>query len=288
MKFKNSVRIMEFHKMTALYFLIGCMKMLNVLNEEVKNYSIDFVINNCVVKGEQISGFRGGPFAGFSSFKNRLDDNVADMPHSASTYCALSIIRMCEIEMKSFKRMLEKRFNLEENVLKFDGIINEIKKCNIDGEFRPQNWDCEHDLRYTYTSIAILKLLELNPNDYLDSYRIMEKINQYKSYEGGYSMEINGESNGIISIHLAGLTYCAISSIIMMNKEVDNPHLIKWLINRQTALGYNGRTNKGPDTCYSYWALSTLSILGHFDLVDVDSTVDFLLTCQTKKATSLK
>ncbi len=45
--------------------------------------------------------------------------------------------------------------------------------------------------------------------------------------------------------------------------------------------GYNGRTNKTPDSCYSFWIGATLSLLGCFELTDVGTTRMFLLNgCQ--------
>lgn len=45
--------------------------------------------------------------------------------------------------------------------------------------------------------------------------------------------------------------------------------------------GFQGRTNKDPDSCYSFWIGATLSILGAFAETDLASTKAFLLTeCQ--------
>lgn len=45
--------------------------------------------------------------------------------------------------------------------------------------------------------------------------------------------------------------------------------------------GFQGRTNKDPDSCYSFWIGATLSILGAFADTDFASTKAFLLTeCQ--------
>jgi geranylgeranyl transferase type-1 subunit beta len=45
--------------------------------------------------------------------------------------------------------------------------------------------------------------------------------------------------------------------------------------------GYQGRTNKDPDSCYSFWVGATLSLLGQFGDTDLPSTQTFLLRdCQ--------
>jgi geranylgeranyl transferase type-1 subunit beta len=45
--------------------------------------------------------------------------------------------------------------------------------------------------------------------------------------------------------------------------------------------GYQGRTNKDPDSCYSFWVGATLVLLRQFDCTDIPSTQTFLLNdCQ--------
>lgn len=46
--------------------------------------------------------------------------------------------------------------------------------------------------------------------------------------------------------------------------------------------GFQGRTGKAPDSCYSFWIGATLSILGAFADTDLASTRSFLLNeCQS-------
>lgn len=48
--------------------------------------------------------------------------------------------------------------------------------------------------------------------------------------------------------------------------------------------GYQGRTNKDPDSCYSFWVGATLQLLCAFDTTDLPSTQAFLLRdCQQSK-----
>ncbi len=54
-----------------------------------------------------------------------------------------------------------------------------------------------------------------------------------------------------------------------------------WLAERQLACGgLNGRPEKKQDVCYSWWVLSSLSILGHIDWIDRDALATFILDCQ--------
>ena len=69
-----------------------------------------------------------------------------------------------------------------------------------------------------------------------------------------------------------------------MNRLEDLPNkdkLVEWLVNRQIA-GFQGRINKVPDTCYSFWIGATLSMLGAQDLIDFKMLRSHTFTCQKK------
>ena len=77
-----------------------------------------------------------------------------------------------------------------------------------------------------------------------------------KSYDYGIGQGPGEESHG-------GSTYCAISSLYLLNK-LDEGLLSKeqtlfWLISRQET-GFQGRANKPPDTCYSFWIGASLKV----------------------------
>lgn len=45
--------------------------------------------------------------------------------------------------------------------------------------------------------------------------------------------------------------------------------------------GFNGRTNKLEDSCYSFWLGGSLRLLGHDDLINRPALVSFLATCKS-------
>jgi geranylgeranyl transferase type-1 subunit beta len=85
-----------------------------------------------------------------------------------------------------------------------------------------------------------------------------------------------------------GSTYCAVASLTLLGVlhelgEEALESLLKWCLSRQVN-GYNGRTNKECDSCYSFWIAGTLKLLNHFDDTDFNSTKTFLLDkCQQYK-----
>jgi len=54
--------------------------------------------------------------------------------------------------------------------------------------------------------------------------------------------------------------------------------LERWAVNRQTNGGFQGRPNKDPDTCYSFWLGATLSIMGSLDKINKEKNRDFILS----------
>lgn len=63
--------------------------------------------------------------------------------------------------------------------------------------------------------------------------------------------------------------------------EVDTDMLAWWLAERQLPNGgLNGRPEKLEDVCYSFWVLSSLSILNKLDWIDAEKLTLFILSAQ--------
>ena len=68
-----------------------------------------------------------------------------------------------------------------------------------------------------------------------------------------------------------------------------NPdRLAAWLSERQISSGIgvgglNGRPEKREDVCYSWWVLSSLSMLGKVHWIDRDALIKFILSCQDEE-----
>lgn len=69
--------------------------------------------------------------------------------------------------------------------------------------------------------------------------------------------------------------------------EIDADQLGWWLCERQLPSGgLNGRPEKLPDVCYSWWVLSSLTILGRLHWIDKNELVrrDILKNDEIKTA----
>ncbi|KAJ8423216.1 hypothetical protein Cgig2_006769 [Carnegiea gigantea] len=76
-----------------------------------------------------------------------------------------------------------------------------------------------------------------------------KKVFSCQTYEGGIAGEPGSEAHG-------GYTFCALATMILINEahRLDLPALINWVVFRQGVEGgFQGRTNKLVDGCYSFW-----------------------------------
>ena len=120
----------------------------------------------------------------------------------------------------------------------------------------------ESDLRSTYcamTTASVLNLINWNDitNDPLTK-GVVENIKNCQTFEGGLGPEPYCEAHG-------GYSYCGIATLVLLNKlyEIDVNSFLRWLVSRQMIQegGFNGRTNKLVDSCYSFWQGSIFNML---------------------------
>lgn len=79
-----------------------------------------------------------------------------------------------------------------------------------------------------------------------------------QTYEGGIGGEPGNEAHG-------GYTYCGLAALALAGcpQALDLPCLLHWAAQRQGWVegGFNGRTNKLVDGCYSFWQGGVFPIL---------------------------
>ena len=159
------------------------------------------------------------------------------LPHLASTYAAiLSIIEIGTIEAyESINRKLMYKFLKE--------LRNPIKK----GSFHMHE-NGEEDMRGVYIAVILADLLNLDKKVLLEG--VGDHIASCQTYEGGIASEPFGEAHG-------GYSFCGFAALCCLQEthKINIERLIYWAVNRQMAIegGFNGRTNKVVDNCYSFW-----------------------------------
>eukprot|EP00892_Ulva_mutabilis_P003941 jgi/Ulvmu1/1919/UM012_0079.1 len=124
----------------------------------------------------------------------------------------------------------------------------------------------EVDIRSCYLALATAYMLHLDLNDLADRSSLVRYIQRCQTYEGGLGGEPGNEAHG-------GYTYCGLAAIVLMCRAegasgpaqasarpspaavLDLSRLEAWAAARQAAVegGFNGRTGKLTDGCYSFW-----------------------------------
>lgn len=108
--------------------------------------------------------------------------------------------------------------------------------------------DGEVDTRGTYCCIATASML--NILDGRLSANTAENISDAITYEGAIGGELSVEAHG-------GYTYCGFAALVLLHRTdvCRVSDLLRWAAYKQLPIegGYNGRTNKLVDGCYSFW-----------------------------------
>ena len=81
-----------------------------------------------------------------------------------------------------------------------------------------------------------------------------------------------------------------IASLAILDRldVVDQDMLGWWLAERQLPNGgLNGRPEKLEDVCYSFWVLSSLSILNRVSWIDAEKLTTFILSAQVSRHRSI-
>lgn len=124
-----------------------------------------------------------------------------------------------------------------------------------DGGFRMQE-DGEVDIRGAYCAASVAKLLNLDSDDLFDG--TPEWIVSCQTYEGGFAGYPGMEAHG-------GYSFCGLAALVLLGKErlCDQTALLRWASMKQMTFegGFQGRTNKLVDGCYSFWQGAIFPIL---------------------------
>jgi len=157
------------------------------------------------------------------------------IPHLATTYAAvMTLISIGTTEaLDSIDRA---------KLLKF---LHSVKQPN--GSFAVHEGG-ETDIRGVYCAVAVAFATGIASEKLLDNTAYFAI--RCQTYEGGFAGEPNCEAHG-------GYTLCGVAALALLGKThlMDDEALTRWLVNRQMQFegGFQGRTGKLVDVCYSYW-----------------------------------
>uniref|UniRef100_A0AAV2JXL3 TROVE domain-containing protein n=1 Tax=Knipowitschia caucasica TaxID=637954 RepID=A0AAV2JXL3_KNICA len=137
---------------------------------------------------------------------------------------------------------------------KVDTIVVVTDRPNSEVDWRIQRYREEADTRALHVDIQI-------------------KANEYRSHRESRFPDPN-------------LIYCCTGFLSLTGQlhQVNADLLGWWLCERQLPSGgLNGRPEKLPDVCYSWWVLASLKIIGKIHWIDKDKLRGFILACQDEE-----
>ncbi len=272
----------ETNRMTLCYFCVSALDILGGLDKiPNKKHIIDWIYNLQIAPPTntssnddnlpeywQHSGFIGGTFLG-GDFIQTNSANV-NRPanehlhgHIAMTYTSIATLLILGDDLSRVNR---------------DAIKVSLAALQDEqGKFVATFAGSESDMRFVYCACVISVMLGFDENVF-NADKAVKFIMSCYNYDGGFGLLPGQESHG-------GACYTAIASLVLLGKLnvlTDNQKnkLGRWCLRRQVyylndgmveeakkggemeAAGMQGRCNKLPDTCYSFWIGGTLQMLG--------------------------
>ena len=112
----------------------------------------------------------------------------------------------------------------------------------------------------------------------------MEMINREKARDFILNCQnIDGAFGGMPGAEShAAYVFCCMGAIKILGDEdlVDKDKLGLWLSRRQTLQGgFNGRPEKLPDVCYSWWILSSCYMIERQEWINLEKLKEYILNC---------
>ena len=249
----------------STYSIIAVLSMINIplLSKEFSNYlSKELKISNLIISSDEIIG-NIKYYQNESGCISCLYSNTNSEQDSRFIYCAYLIREFMILEQLS----VDLNMQLDHSII----------------------WSIIYQKKNTHTNSQLMidKYLQLKTK-YADFISIDKNIINYIEsvycYDGGFSIFPSGESN-------AGITFCSIATLLLGNLEISKFNMnktISWLMNKYKSNGVNGRINKKPDTCYTFWVSGSLmnislysNIENLLDLIEKESCIDFIMKCKS-------
>ncbi|KAL9934661.1 hypothetical protein V8E36_006436 [Tilletia maclaganii] len=147
-----------------------------------------------------------------------------------------------------------------------------------DGSFVGDASGLENDTRFLYCACQALTLM--GAIDRLDRAQTIAYVERCRNFDGGFGTRVGAESH-------AGQVFVCVATLTLLDAlppptTPQHQSLSAWLSERQIlpSGGLNGRPQKLEDVCYSWWVLSSLSMLGRLHWIDGSRLRAFILRCQ--------
>ncbi|KAA0202758.1 hypothetical protein HAZT_HAZT009302 [Hyalella azteca] len=157
-------------------------------------------------------------------------------------------------------------------------IVSFIQQCQdkTSGGIAPS---IQHDPHMLSTLSAVQILVLLDSVSSIDVEGVVRYVSGLQNSDGSF----NGDKWGEVDTRFS---FCAVACLRLLVSggelnRVDFDTLGWWLCERQLPSGgLNGRPEKLPDVCYSWWVLSSLTLLNRLHWINPDKMRTFILATQ--------
>ncbi|EAS03637.2 prenyltransferase and squalene oxidase repeat protein (macronuclear) [Tetrahymena thermophila SB210] len=259
---KFNIRYYDVGHPWVIFWIIHSIYLLNDPCLTIQDQKILFQLLDFLKKTQDpLGGFCGGHY---------------QFPHIASSYAA--ICSLVELGSEECLSIVDRK-----------GMYNFLLRCRnpaMKGSFLLCEGG-ESDMRGVYIAVLIADVLNIMTQELIDG--VVDFICSSQTYEGGIAPEPFGEAHG-------GLSYCGLAALAILKQghRINLNRFTYWLTEKQmkTEGGFQGRTNKLVDNCYSFWQGATFRILNEITggaasynnqlLYDQQKLQAYILLCQEK------
>lgn len=210
------------------YWILHSLELLNeTISDELKSNVAKF-LEKCQSPD---GGFGGGPY---------------QAAHLAPTYAAVN--SLCILDTQEAYQVINRKTLYE--------FLKKLKQD--DGSYR-MHLGGEIDIRGAYCALSAASLTNiLSPELFKGT---AEWIARCQTYEGGFGGVPGLEAHG-------GYSFCGFATLVLLGEEklCNILSLLRWLVNKQMRFegGFQGRTNKLVDGCYSFWQGGTFPLVHRY------------------------
>ncbi|XP_002735484.1 protein farnesyltransferase subunit beta-like [Saccoglossus kowalevskii] len=206
-----------------------------------------WILHSLYLLGEQISEEQSSRVVQFLKRCQDPDGGFAggpgQCPHLAPTYAAISAL--CTLGSQEAYDIID-RPKLQQFLLRMK---------TPEGGFMMHDGG-EIDIRGAYCAAVSASLTNVATKELFEG--SSEWISSCQTYEGGFSGMPGMEAHG-------GYSFCGYAALVILGRErlCDTKSLLRWTVSRQMRFegGFQGRTNKLVDGCYSLWQAGVLPLL---------------------------
>lgn len=264
----------------AYYSLVG-LDLLGGLNKVFTKKDISQFIDwfyAHAVETDKYYGFRG-------SMSYKGNGKLYDPPSLAATFFSLMCLIILGDDLQRINRIKTMKY---------------VISCQLSNGSFTQILDMSSgkplgdvDSRFCMMASAIRRVLKWrNMNEDINIDKLEHYIKTLKIFDGGFGMSSFTESH-------TGLIFCALDTLKMIDRFPNEvfQDTLDFLVHRQVYYGkynqtevqesqfadtsdnggFNGRLNKYADTCYAFWTIGSLKLMGYQDLVDSTMCQRYLL-----------